>query len=76
MKPNEPNEPNEKSNPGPPVRRTEPSPETLRARVLDLVALLSLLTLATTVFLAAGAVAFTVVTSVGVGLFSAWRQAR
>lgn len=68
--------PDEKSNPERSLRRTEPSPAILRARVLDLVALLALLSLATTVFLAAGAEAFTVVTSVGVGLFSAWRHAR
>ncbi|MGW2007029.1 hypothetical protein [Streptomyces nigrescens] len=44
-----------------------------RDRVLDLVALMVLITLATGVFMLAGPEAFTAVTSVGLGLFAAWR---
>ncbi|MFF8611991.1 hypothetical protein [Streptomyces sp. NPDC015350] len=44
-----------------------------RDRVLDLVALLVLITLSAGVFMLAGAEAFTAVTSVGLGLFAAWR---
>ncbi len=43
-------------------------------RVLDLIALLTLITLATGVFMLAGPEAFTAVTSVGLGLFAAWRS--
>ncbi|GED85798.1 hypothetical protein ACIQMV_17090 [Streptomyces sp. NPDC091412] len=42
-------------------------------RVLDLIALLALTTLAALVFMVAGPAAFTAVTSVGVGLFATWR---
>ncbi|GAA2996622.1 hypothetical protein GCM10010519_31980 [Streptomyces lactacystinicus] len=45
----------------------------IRDRVLDLVALLLLITLAAAVFLIAGSEAFTAVTSVGLGLFATWR---
>ncbi|MFF7635537.1 hypothetical protein ACFZB9_20625 [Kitasatospora sp. NPDC008050] len=45
----------------------------IRDRVLDLVALLLLITLAAAVFLIAGSAAFTAVTSVGLGLFATWR---
>ncbi|WP_171075819.1 hypothetical protein [Streptomyces sp. YIM 121038] len=45
----------------------------LHERVLDLAALLILITLAAGVFMLAGAEAFTAVTSVGLGLFAAWR---
>nr|WP_030882213.1 hypothetical protein [Streptomyces sp. NRRL B-24051] len=44
-----------------------------RDRVLDLVALLVLITLSAGVFMLAGPEAFTAVTSVGLGLFAAWR---
>ncbi|MEQ4610268.1 hypothetical protein ACWFQ7_11515 [Streptomyces bacillaris] len=44
-----------------------------RDRVLDLLALLILITLAAGVFMVAGSEAFTAVTSVGLGLFAAWR---
>ncbi|SCE42702.1 MULTISPECIES: hypothetical protein [unclassified Streptomyces] len=51
-----------------------PVPEApTRDRVLDLVALLILITLVTGVFMLAGPEAFTAVTSVGLGLFAAWR---
>lgn len=45
----------------------------IRDRVLDLVALLALVTLAAIVFMVAGAAAFTAVTGVGLGLFATWR---
>ncbi|MBD0707667.1 MULTISPECIES: hypothetical protein [unclassified Streptomyces] len=43
-----------------------------RGRVLDLVALMLLITLVAGVFMIAGSEAFTAVTSVGLGLFAAW----
>ncbi|MEU9962773.1 hypothetical protein [Streptomyces malaysiensis] len=56
------------------VPTSEPVPEApTRDRVLDLVALLILITLVTGVFMLAGPEAFTAVTSVGLGLFAAWR---
>ncbi|MFC9861683.1 MULTISPECIES: hypothetical protein [unclassified Streptomyces] len=62
----------------PPAPRTVPTAEPSREaptheRVLDLAALLILITLATGVFMLAGSEAFTAVTSVGLGLFAAWR---
>ncbi|MFJ3636218.1 MULTISPECIES: hypothetical protein [Streptomyces] len=45
----------------------------IHERVLDLTALLILITLAAGVFMLAGSEAFTAVTSVGLGLFAAWR---
>lgn len=62
----------------PPAPRTpttaEPAREApIHERVLDLAALLILITLATGVFMLAGPEAFTAVTSVGLGLFAAWR---
>lgn len=45
-----------------------------RERVLDLVALLALITLSAVVFSVAGPAAFTAVTSVGMGLFATWRS--
>ncbi|MFE9173566.1 hypothetical protein ACFYNZ_29585 [Streptomyces kebangsaanensis] len=48
-------------------------PAPIRERVLDLVALLILISLAAAVFMLAGPEAFTAVTSVGLGLFAAWR---
>lgn len=58
----------------PAVPTPGPVPEApTRDRVLDLVALLILITLATAVFMLAGPEAFTAVTSVGLGLFAAWR---
>lgn len=59
----------------PPVADAAP-PATLRERVVDLLALLALLTGACAVFAVAGAEAFAVVTSVGMGLFSTWRARR
>lgn len=56
------------------------APETahtaLVERTLDLVALVGLLAVVTAVFLLAGPEAFAVVTSVGTGLFAAWRGRR
>ncbi|GAA2635221.1 hypothetical protein GCM10010425_40940 [Streptomyces spororaveus] len=62
----------------PPAPRTpatsEPAPEApIHERMLDLAALLILITMATGVFMLAGPEAFTAVTSVGLGLFAAWR---
>jgi hypothetical protein len=48
------------------------SPST--GRVLDLIALVILITLSTLVFTVAGPAAFTAVTSVGIGLFATWRS--
>lgn len=48
----------------------------LAERTLDFVALVSLLAAVTTVFLLAGPQAFAAVTSVGTGLFAAWRGHR
>lgn len=51
-----------------------PVPEaSIRERVLDLVALLVLITLAAFVFALAGPTAFTAVTGAGMGLFATWR---
>ncbi|MGC5402121.1 hypothetical protein ACPXCP_41105 [Streptomyces sp. DT20] len=44
-----------------------------RDRVLDLIALLGLISISAVVFIIAGPVAFTTVTSVGMGLFASWR---
>ncbi len=62
----------------PPAAQPAPTQGTVREasprdRVLDLVALMILITLATGVFMLAGPEAFTAVTSVGLGLFAAWR---
>ncbi|KMS74371.1 hypothetical protein ACM01_13800 [Streptomyces viridochromogenes] len=66
-------EPNSPATP-PAVHTPGPVPEApTRDRVLDLAALLILITLATGVFMLAGPEAFTAVTSVGLGLFAAWR---
>ncbi|WP_327170638.1 hypothetical protein OG912_32855 [Streptomyces sp. NBC_00464] len=51
-------------------------PTTVRDRTVDLIALLTLLMGSCAVFCIAGAEAFTVVTSVGMGLFSTWRARR
>ncbi|WP_328583599.1 hypothetical protein [Streptomyces sp. NBC_00370] len=51
-------------------------PRPLRERLLDLVALLVLITLATVVFKVAGPTAFTAVTGAGVGLFGVWHSSR
>ncbi|MFF5359303.1 hypothetical protein ACFY4I_07835 [Streptomyces scabiei] len=48
----------------------------LAERTLDFVALVGLLTAVTAVFLLAGPDAFAAVTSVGTGLFAAWRGHR
>jgi hypothetical protein len=48
----------------------------LAERTLDLIALASLLALITAVFLMTGPQAFAAVTSVGTGLFTAWRGRR
>lgn len=48
----------------------------LAERAFDFVALVSLLAAVTTVFLLAGSQAFAAVTSVGTGLFAAWRGHR
>ncbi|MDX3583846.1 hypothetical protein OG920_16630 [Streptomyces europaeiscabiei] len=45
-------------------------------RTLDFVALVGMLTVVTAVFLLAGPEAFAAVTSVGTGLFTAWRGHR
>lgn len=49
-----------------------PSPSR-RDRVLDLIALLSLLTVMTVVYLATGPEVFAAVTGVSAGLFTTWR---
>lgn len=48
----------------------------LAERALDFIALVGLLTVVTAVFLLAGPEAFAAVTSVGTGLFAAWRGHR
>lgn len=45
-------------------------------RVLDLIALMGLISISAVVFIIAGPVAFTTVTSVGMGLFASWRAAQ
>ncbi|MFE0457873.1 hypothetical protein ACFW1A_01265 [Kitasatospora sp. NPDC058965] len=57
-----------------PVPSPEPTPT--RERLLDLVALLLLIVLATVVFAVAGPTAFAAVNGAGVGLFATWRAAR
>ncbi|MFJ9693148.1 hypothetical protein ACWGKU_21915 [Kitasatospora sp. NPDC054768] len=66
-------EPTSPSSPRVDSRSRPVSVEPIRDRVLDLVALLLLTTLAAAVFLIAGSEAFTAVTSVGLGLFASWR---
>lgn len=69
--------------PSPISPTTGPSPEPnsvpsppLRGELLDLIALLVLITVATSVFAIAGPAALTSITGVGVGLFTLWRSAR
>lgn len=51
-------------------------PRPVHRELLDLAALLVLITLATLVFAIAGPTALTTITGVGVGLFTMWRSAR
>lgn len=61
---------------GTPVSPTAGPSPAMREQVLSLAALVILLVLACVVFTVAGAEAFSVVTCVGVGLFSTWRTRR
>ncbi|MCO1574722.1 hypothetical protein M8C13_02985 [Crossiella sp. SN42] len=54
----------------------EPSPTRPRDRVLDLVALLSLLAIATAVYLTAGEAALGVVSTVAITFYTLWRSSR
>lgn len=59
--------------------RPGPLPSTeapLRDRVFELVALVSLLGIASAVYVVAGPAAFSAVVSAGVGLFATWRARR
>jgi len=52
----------------------QPSAVPTGQQILDLVALLVLISLSTVVFILAGPGAFTAVTSVGMGLYATWRS--
>ncbi|MFB7472656.1 hypothetical protein [Kitasatospora sp. NPDC056184] len=67
--------------PAPPAdgsRAPEPAedPASGRQRMLDLIALVSLLVIATGVYLTAGSGGFSVITGAGVGLYGLWRARR
>ncbi|MFD8703733.1 hypothetical protein ACFV1W_14075 [Kitasatospora sp. NPDC059648] len=55
---------------------TPQAPDAARHRTLDLIALVTLLAIATGVYLAAGSGGFEVITGAGVGLYGLWRARR
>ncbi|MFE4971090.1 hypothetical protein ACFRAR_03115 [Kitasatospora sp. NPDC056651] len=66
------------SGPTPTPTPTGPTsaPAPARLRTLDLIALVTLLVIATGVYLTAGSGGFSVITSVGAGLYGLWRPRR
>ncbi|WP_030055400.1 MULTISPECIES: hypothetical protein [Streptomyces] len=61
--------------PQPPEQADGPAGST-RHRTLDLIALVTLLVIATGVYLTAGSGGFSVITGAGVGLYGLWRARR